>query len=429
MGALVAAAFALIRLRRSYRSAGGPEARDALTLLVLETATFLSLSLMISRLSVFAVFFLAVFGGGGFARLPSLAGKCAAVVALAATAIVLACNAPGLLPGGWLHLPVPTSIRPAAERFRPISQVDQSLYRWIALETPAASTFLGRFGLLPPVLAYADRPVVLHSKFEVPGIREKVEAHFLALFAREEQLASFCDRQGADYYLHDPFTVLGTGTESARYMAGRRRVPNGSAAFVMQFAPERLRRFQLVYQNALYRVYRRTDQPAPFDPAKFPYQPIYDPKRFQVDPTGEFFSDGATESVLQGLQRGNDSLRQAVQLFAAGRWPEAYGLYRRALAHCPSLPYAHSHMARILLDAGRVSEALGEAEQAVRADPFEPEGWFHLALIQAKLGDRIAARRSLQECRRSRSGVPGTKRGVCGGAEIKLSLRSSTHRL
>ena len=209
-------------------------------------------------------------------------------------------------------------------------------------------------------------------------------------------------------------------------MAGLTAGPNGSAAYVMQFAPGKLRQFQLVYQNALYRVFRRTDQPEPFDPRNSRIS-RYMTRAISGRTDRRVFIGRGHRIRPPGAAAGQRIVATRRRLFAAGRWPEAYGLYREALAHCPSLPYAHSHIARILLEAGRVSEALVEADQAVRADPFEPEGWFHLALILAKLGDRVAARRALEECRRIDPAFPGLARHR-GGAEIKSALKSSTHR-
>jgi tetratricopeptide (TPR) repeat protein len=407
--ALLASAAALVQLPRAYRAAEQPDARGALALLVIETGMFLILALSLARLALLAVFFVAVLGGGAFARAPSPLLRRGAVGVLLVLSAVLVCNYPGGPIVGWLRLPVPAATGPAADRFQPVSQVDHSMFRWMELETPQDAVFAGRFNVLPPVLAYADRAIVQHSKFEVPGVRSKVAAHFRAAFGSEDELAAFCDQHGAGYYLHDPFVVLGTGSDSARYMAGLVRVPKQSAAYALHFAPERLRRFELVYQNALYRVYRRTDEPEPFDVAKFPYQPIYDLDRFGGEDAGELFSDAATESVFDELQQGHDRLRHAVALFAAARWREALPVYREALTTNPSLPYAHSHSARILLNLGQLEEALGEAEQAVRVDPYEPEGWFHRAMVQWAMGDREAARQTLETCRRIDPAFPGLR--------------------
>lgn len=408
---LLAAAIVLVGWRRIGRRVPGSDARDALVLLLLEAAVFVTLALCIARLSLLAVFFLSVLGAGlvtlctGWQR--RLAG-----VAVAGVMLLLACSYPSAGRGSWLRLPVPSVTRTAVDRFQPISQVDHSLLAWIALETPADAVFVGRFNVLPPVLAYADRAIVLHSKFEVPGVRRKVEAHFRAVFGSEVELAAFCDQQGAGYYLHDPLTILGTGPDSARYLAGLQRVPQDCAAYALQFAPERLRRFELVYQNGLYRVYRRTEQPTAFDPARFPYQPIYDSARFGTGPTSQFLSDDSTEAVLDMLQQGYEHLRRAVALFAAGRRTEAFPAYQQALAINPSLPYAHSHSARILQEWGRLPEALREADQAVRVDAFEPEGWFHRAMIQAALGDRAGARQSLQTCGRLDPAFPNLRQAL-----------------
>jgi tetratricopeptide (TPR) repeat protein len=389
--------------------------RDGLILLGLNAAMYLVSVFLAERMAVMALFFFAVLGGGSMVMLVGRRTQTAAFLVLTSVVSVLVANYPGLNGRlAWLKLSAPQPALTAAERYEPVSQVDFSLVYWIRTNTPVNATFLGRFNVLPPVLAYAERPIALHCKLEIPGVRAKVREHLGAVFGSEAALAEYCDRQGATYYLYDPFTALDTGSDSSRYIAGVRQLHRSSAAYLLHFAPDRLRYFELVFQNEMYRVYRRTDHPAVYDSNRFPYQPIFEIDHFEmgggessVEAGSSEFSDAQTDRVFLEQQHGTELLRRAVHLFSLGRWPQALSCYDAALCINPSLPYAHSHRARILLHLGRLDEALREAQQATWVDPYEPEGYFHLALVQAIQGDHESARRSLQTCQRLSPRFPG----------------------
>lgn len=405
-GPLLASAWALGRAASGRLDLSDAPRRSGWLLLAVNAVGFTVAVFLARRLSVFAVFFLAALGGGSIARGPGGVGRMAAAGLLAA---VLLANSPWLHGPAWVRLPPPVTASSPAEQFQPVSQVDVSLTAWARLETPRDAVFAGRFNVLPPLLAYADRAIALHSKFEVPGIRDKVRRHLRAVFGSEDDLAAFCDANGVTLYLYDPFTSLDVGVDGARYAAGVTALRKDCAAYLLHFEPARLRRFELTYQNSLYRVYRRTDRPSVVSAGRFPNAPLFDIDRFApTSPTEDpFFSDAATDRVLTEQQQANDMLRRAVSSFVRGRWPEALASYDEALRINPSLPYAHSHRARILLRDRRFAEALDAALRAVAVDPYEPEGFYHLAMVRASLGDRPAARESLARCRKLEPNFPG----------------------
>jgi len=62
---------------------------------------------------------------------------------------------------------------------------------------------LSHFGVSATVLGYTEIPIVLHPKFETPGIREKVGQFYENLYLQDEvQFRNWAVAQGARYYLH-----------------------------------------------------------------------------------------------------------------------------------------------------------------------------------------------------------------------------------
>lgn len=62
---------------------------------------------------------------------------------------------------------------------------------------------LANFGVSATVLSYTEIPIVLHPKFETPGIREKVGQYYEHLYLQDElTFRNWAVEQGARYYLH-----------------------------------------------------------------------------------------------------------------------------------------------------------------------------------------------------------------------------------
>lgn len=385
----------LFRRRRSFRRLD-----PASCFLLGMTAIFFALHLAIDRLAVVAVFFLAIVGGRCWA--PGGFGKRIGLPALCLLGLAMLSNFPATpIAIQGLQIEAPANNKLPAERFQPLGQVDHSLLSWARLETPADAVFAGRFNICAPLLAYADRAIALHTKFEVPGIRKKVEAHIAALYGSENDLAQFCEQNGVTHYLHDPFAALGTNADFPRYLGEALKLKTTTPAYLMQFSPEKLGRFEIVYQNSQYRVFRLVKNKPRFETGRFPVSPLFDIHNFPGNENPAVtFDDRGVEDEFARLQEANDRLRQAIGLFAVGRYLEALPIYEAVLAVDASIPYARSHRAIILLRMGRLDESRREIELAVRIDPFEPQSWFHAWIIRKATGDAAGAVGAREACLR-----------------------------
>ena len=125
----------------------------------------------------------------------------------------------------------------------------------VAPEPVAANFYTSGF-----ILAYGHCPVILHPKFESPGIRTRVEDYARALFlGTEDSFRDWAESQGARYYVHGIGEFASRGVEcQTRYFINALDPPHDAAVRLFEFAPDRLRLFHLVWGNEKYRVFRIT---------------------------------------------------------------------------------------------------------------------------------------------------------------------------
>ncbi len=134
----------------------------------------------------------------------------------------------------------------------------EEMAEWMRRNTPPGDVVLANFQTSPFVLAYGRRPIVLHPKFESRRMRARVEAFARLLFrGTERELRDWAEQFGARWYVYSMGEFSGRRPEySLRYMADALDPPDEAPARCFEFAPHRLARFQCVWQNAKYRVFR-----------------------------------------------------------------------------------------------------------------------------------------------------------------------------
>ena len=133
----------------------------------------------------------------------------------------------------------------------------QALCRWLRANTDGASV-LANFGLSSFLLTYANSPIVLHPKFEAPGIRDRVRAYGEALFkSNEEGFRAWMEPCGAPYYVYALGEFADIQPESQmRYCVNALNPPPSAAARLFEKRPEQGRYFRFLWGNAKYRVFR-----------------------------------------------------------------------------------------------------------------------------------------------------------------------------
>ena len=133
------------------------------------------------------------------------------------------------------------------------------LRRYVAPEPVVAN-----FGASGSIAVYGGCPVVLHPKFESPGIRRDVEAYGTALFrGTEEDFRDWMVSKGATVYVHSmgEFSDVQPGLQM-RYMVDALDPATNAAARLFEQHPEELQHFVPQFANIKYRVFRLKDAPA-----------------------------------------------------------------------------------------------------------------------------------------------------------------------
>jgi hypothetical protein len=137
------------------------------------------------------------------------------------------------------------------------------LASWLKEHAPG-ETVLANFGVSAFVLTYGGNPIVLHPKFETSDIRARVEKYGTLLFkGTEQELADWALRYGSDLYVYSRGEFSPRSPEyQMRYMVDALTPPPEAPARRFEWKPQDFTRFELLWSNARYQVYR-IHPPAP----------------------------------------------------------------------------------------------------------------------------------------------------------------------
>jgi tetratricopeptide (TPR) repeat protein len=322
-----------------------------LTIAFLAVATFF-LFLMIHRMSVFAIFFLALSMGA-----LSLVKKSRFRYALYG----------GL--GAALVIQIFVLPRLGLMVFRPNQNDVKSLISFINTQSPKGTAVLTTFELGPSVAAYTGHPVILHPKFESKLLRDKVKHVYTAFYQSETRFYELCRRLKVGLFVYQVNMVMDGGPGSIRYLADAMPLKTDSAAFLFHFIPDRLRHFSLVYQNSTYRVYEVTAQ-APSAAAPVEYEPIYDLDIFADNKDlGAYIDDAVLTAGVAKLGHAETHLEVGDRFFASGDYKTAARQYERAWMLDRGNKRAVWSLARALSIAGETDRSQKILKTAAAMDP------------------------------------------------------------
>ncbi|MBN1163576.1 MAG: hypothetical protein JXB45_03280 [Candidatus Krumholzibacteriota bacterium] len=238
--------------------------------------------------------------------------------------------------------------------------VEGALLSWIEGHTAEDAVILSYHYLSPQVLTYTGRATNLNDFFESPRLRDKAERYLRLLYSGEEELFDFCREQSSDYLLISITAGCDPTLDSPLYQAGFMALPDGCAAARMMFMPETLERFNLVYENEMYRLYRVG---RPGGRRQWPRSPLFYEKELLLRSGGEIQIFYDTVMHIYAVTVRAQALRRA------GRDREAEGMLREALGTFYYYP-AWSMLDRLYREEGRDPERLSLAEFAYRYDPY-----------------------------------------------------------
>lgn len=412
----------------SYRYSAQTFARDLLILMGLFS---FGLYLLIDRLSILFVFFLAALLACSLKEVrkshPRLAVVALLLVLLLESWKIYAWDK--ITPDKeWLK----SVVAFAATKPRLMGYSDiRDVIHWMKHRTSPHDPILAAFQTSPMLLTYADRPILLHPKFEDARLRLKVKEFLDALYGSEESLHALAKRYGAEYFLYQADFILDTSADSPRYMADRLVLPVGSAASKFHFFPEQLKLFELVHQNFFFRIFRVKNgrnsgsQVKPFhvawyDPDLLGARNSRDgPSQARVMEIQSLISkeSRAQQSSAQAIESGDlvearrilvEALPQSLHPawlmaelgsveFMAGKARDSLQWFSRAIAVDPYLPYVRRQLAVVLYNLGRRDEAYREAQMALHLNTADAELYGILGFIRQSRGQHRQAAEAFQE--------------------------------
>lgn len=205
------------------------------------------------------------------------------------------------------------------------------LMRWIRNHTAPSSVFLATPGPSAEIVGYTGRRSNLHPKFESKRLRDKAADFLKTLYGSEEDLYRLCFKWQTNYVVYEPKFVLDNSRDSFRYMSDSLALSSTAAAFLFHFAPEKLRRFALAYENSGFRVYRIREEWAVrrLEKKAGRAHPVYNASLYEtpIKPNGTF-DDGSVPKVLMELHRTFSIFNQAFFLFMRGMHGESLSLLK-----------------------------------------------------------------------------------------------------
>lgn len=117
-----------------------------------------------------------------------------------------------------------------------------ALIKWLRQENMEEDIFLADFTLSPMLKAYCNTKIVLQPKFELGETRKNYRIFTNIMFHdTERELAEFCEKQNADFFIFDKGYPNSTGPYSPRYIAAAHELKGRSPANMMSTTQTRAR--------------------------------------------------------------------------------------------------------------------------------------------------------------------------------------------
>ena len=353
----------------------------------------LVLGLCVCRLLVLAAPFVSVAAVTGFVGW-SRAWAPLRAKRRAATVLTLIAVAIGL--GNCLTLP---------RQARPLAHASPGVYgsltRFLTRHTRKDEAFFARISVSAVVLLHATRPSLVHPFFESEAPKRKYERLLCAAFDEEEVFWKRLREYRGAYYIHDIGLGVTEGPGSVRYVAGRMGPMHPDwAATRCHFAPERLRYFDLVWQNEIFRVFRVRQGATKDTKARRAaiarvvdgrYNPLFDRRNFAQEDGGYV----RTSETLERVKRSAAISGGAAQAFERGDTASCAKLLGEALRLCPNNFDAHFNRVVLAMSLKDARAALAAVRELRRVAPTNAQALKMSGLARVMAGDVAGGRADL----------------------------------
>jgi hypothetical protein len=210
---------------------------------------------------------------------------------------------------------------------------------WIRESTPKESIILANFGLSPSFLAYSQRGIVLHPKYESKDMREKIREFAETLFeSSEDSFYRFCIKNGVKYYVHAMGTFQDRSSYSWAYMANQWR-PETSQLPLNQKSTDRTLAARFEFGLTLRKFYWIQDQ------GKYRIYKVIEPQEFR---------------------RAKLLKKEGDRFFKKGLFKNAERKYHLALKLNPNDPHVYFSLAKLFKQTGAPEKAIQATKEGLK---------------------------------------------------------------
>jgi len=254
---------------------------------------------------------------------------------------------------------------------------------WIRENTNKSDVILSDIGISPMILTYTDRPVNLHPKFESKDIRDKYEEFVMSLYDKEQKFYEVCNKFKTDYFIYDYRMVLDTSKDSKRYIANALSLPKNAVVYEFNFAPERLKHFELVYQNITFRIFKVLKENEKNQHHQFPYQPFFDIKLFENygSVNNSEFNDKNNESVLDRIYYAKTSIDFIRNLRTQGNYKKAFIMLDEIKQYIPNYEEIYTETGQLLYDINMLDKAIEAYKKAIEINPYSVTSYIEISSL------------------------------------------------
>ena len=279
---------------------------------------------------------------------------------------------------------------PRADGFTWVSvgNADRELVRYLVTRTSTRrDVVLAPSDASSVIAAFAGRSAVVAPGVFTREMSARTVETTAAFYGDEKKLAETCAAASATYVLYSIDVLLDGSSYSPRYLAGYEGDVKETLAYKMHFSPERLRRFQLVYENDNYRLFRVTAKSEPVFLSDHP--PVYQERILRAlgNDLGAFY-----DRIVDILT----TYQTAVAAQARGDEDAAIGRFRYCLEQAPHFTRAWLGVGDSLLRMGKPDEAYAAYDRVLAYAPDDTHALYYGALSLAYSGKRDDALRLIE---------------------------------
>ena len=265
---------------------------------------------------------------------------------------------------------------PAMFSWISFENTDKDLIRFLSTHTSVHESVLSPDNLSSLLLTFSGR-----TSTTLCGTTSRVAANrtvelMRGFYRDEDTFYGLCQQEKVEYVLYTVDMLLDTGSYSPVYTTGVSGITNQAVAARMQFQPESLRHFTLLYENEHYRLFKVS---ATAQPIFLTDHPLYYQGKLFMDSGASF--DSFRKRVLWLM--GNCATGMGAR--ARGDLDKARQILDQCVRYAPLFTRARLELAYTYMDQGRYEKARDEIGEIFAYAPDNAAALFAAAWVRVQM--------------------------------------------